>query len=538
MVGRLGCVATFLRSDRAADGDDGRVRVVVLSASNATPGTGTGVHGERAAHNASYPFVFSGLLIAGLILRVLTMRSTWGQPDGDDAMAMQMALRASQGHLSLLFWGGNYGGAVITWIEAPLIAIFGMKIWLFDVVDTALMLIAVFFLRAIGTRFLSPLAADVAAGTFWFFPALWLFWSSRDYIFWLPAVVFVFATCLFMLWWFESHTRRCLLASGLFAGLSIWSYPLVLPLIGPGLGIMFWSLRKDRKALLSLAAAGIVGVAPWLAYFALHGAAAFRSQTVSGSRLADLKHTVSQVLPTALIGGEKRQGVTWALVNASPGHLKVLGAGIYAAVILYTIVAVVGGNVALAACGMSVIVWPAVLILGHVPIGVETYRYGVIPVAPILLIAADLLSKVRLVPLLGIAAFVLVIHTVSADTATFAAAPSCAPSLKDTGKVLVARHETAVWASYWLSAPLELCSDEQVTVSSVAPLRDHDAEVEASAAHHSVYVVFPGNGLDRRLASWTAAHHVPVRRTVPGSYAIWEFNTTVTPTQIGLNSAF
>jgi hypothetical protein len=133
---------------------------------------------------------------------------------------------------------------------------------------------------------------------------------------------------------------------------------------------------------------------------------------------------------------------------------------------------------------------------------------------------------------------VAVTHTVSADTATFAAAPTCAQSLKDTGRVLLSRHETAVWASYWLSAPLELCSDEQVTVSSVAPLRDHDAEVEAAAAHHSVYVVFPGNGLDRKLTSWTAAHHVSVRRSVPGAYAIWEFNTSVTPKQIGLDSAF
>jgi len=302
--------------------------------------------------------------------------------------------------------------------------------------------------------------------------------------------------------------------------------------------MLFWALRKDRRALLSVSAAGIVGVAPWFAYFALHGAAAFQGQTVTGSRFADLKHTVTQVLPTAFVGGEKRQGVIWTLVNASPGHLKVLGVGIYVAVILYTVVVAAGGNTALAACGMSVIIWPFVLILGHVPIGVESYRYGVIPVAPILLIAADLLSKVRLVPLLGVAALVVVIHTVSADTATFAAAPSCARSLTDTGRILVARHETAVWASYWLSAPLELCSGEHVTASSVAPLRDHDAEVKAAAARRSTYVVFPGNGLDRKLASWTAEHHVSVRRTVPGAYAIWEFNTSVAPKQIGLNSAF
>jgi len=491
-----------------------------------------------APPDVPFPFLFASLLFAGLVLRILAMRSTWGQPDGDDAMAMQMALRASQGHLALLFWGGNYGGAVITWVEAPLIALFGMKIWLFDVVDTALMLIAVFLLRAIGCRFVSRTAADVAAGTFWFFPALWLFWSSRDYIFWLPAVVFALATCLFILRWFESHGRRCLLACGLFAGLSIWSYPLVLPLIGPALALLLWSLRKDRKALLSLAAAGTLGVAPWLAFFVLHGSAVVHGQTVTGSRFADLKHTVTQVLPTALIGGEKRAGATWALANASSSHLKVLGAGIYVGVVVYTVVVASRGKLALAACGASIVIWPLVLILGHVPISPDTYRYGIIPVAPLLLIAADLLSKVRLVPVLGVVALVLVIHTISADTANFAAAPTCAQPLKETSNVLISRDETAVWASYWLSAPLNLCSDERVIASSVAPLRDHDAEIKAASAPRSIYVVFPGLGLDRKLLSWTAAHHVSARRTVPGAYAIWEFKTRVTPKQVGLDSAF
>jgi hypothetical protein len=451
---------------------------------------------------------------------------------------MLMALRASHGHVALLFWGGNYGGAIATWVEAPLVAIFGMKIWVFEAVDMAIMLASVFLLRAIGRRFLSPVAADVAAGTFWFFPALWLFWSSRDYIFWLPAMAFALATCLMVLRWFESRRRRDLWASGLFAGLSIWSYPLVLPLVAPPLAILVWSLRKDRRALLGLVVAGTVGVAPWLAYFALHGRAALHRQAVTGSRLSDLQHTVTQVLPTELVGGTKRFGAIWELTHAPPGPLKVLGIAVFFGTVVFTAFAISRREVALAACGVSVIIWPVVLVVGHVPVSHDTYRYGAIVVPPLLLIAAHLLSKVRLAPVLGVGALALVVITVGADTSNFASAPSCTRALADTSRLLVSKHETAVRASYWLAAPLELCSNEQLVVSSVAPVRDRYAEDKAAEAPRSIYVVFPGKELDNDLLAWTRANHVRATRTVPGDYAIWEFDTQVSPKQIGLDSPF
>jgi len=481
--------------------------------------------------------LFVALLAAGLVVRILATRSTWGQPDGDDAMVMLMSLRASQGHFALLFWGGNYGGAIMTWIEGPLILVFGMKIWLFKIVDLAMNVIAVFLLRSIGRRFLSRIAADVAAGTFFFFPALWLFWSSREYIFWLPAIVFALATCLFVLRWFESESRVDLLATGLCAGLSIWSYPLVFPLVGPALVVLLWSLRKDRKALYGVGLLGLIGVAPWLAYFVLHGRAALHFQSVKGSRATDLKHTVTQVLPTAFVGGERRVGVLWSLVDAAPHRLALLGAGIYLATAVYTVVAVYRREIALAACGASVLIWPFVLIVGHVPIGPDTYRYGLIPVAPLLLLAANLLSKVHLAPVLAVAALVLVATTISADTGRFATAPSCNPQLTATTRFLVAQHRTAVWASYWLSAPLELCAREQVTAGSIAPIRDHLAEVRAASAPRSTFVVFPGNTLDEQLRAWTRAHHARFVRRTTGGFATWEFDTKVTPAEIGLSAA-
>lgn len=483
--------------------------------------------------------VFGTLLGAGLVVRVFAMRSTWGQPDGDDAMVMMMSFRASHGHLALVFPGGNYGGALITWIEGPLVAVIGMKIWLFRTVDTAQCLIAAFLLRAIGRRFLSSLAADVAAGTFFFFPALWLFWSSREYIFWLPATVFAFATCLFVLRWFESPDDHRLWAAGLFAGLSIWSYPLVLPLVGPALAVLVWSLRRDRRALFHLAIAGFVGVAPWLAFFALHGRAAAHFQSVSGSRTTNLAHTVTQVLPTVLVGGARRVDVVWSVTNASSGHLAILGGAVYAAAVVYTLLAVIRRDVIRVACGASVVVWPLVLVLGHVPISPDTFRYGTIVVAPLLLLGADTCAQVRLTPVLAVAALILVVHTISVDTSGFAEAPSCTAALVDTSRFLVSEHRTAVWGSYWLSAPLEVCSDERVTASAVQPpFRDDVARALATSAAQSTYVVFPGRELDATLRTWTRQHHVGAIRRAASGFAVWEFDAKVLPAEIGLNSAF
>ncbi len=482
--------------------------------------------------------MFVGLLVAGLVLRVLALRSTWGQPDADTAVSMQMVLRASEGHFSLLYWGQNYGGAGLAWIEAPLVWIFGMNTWPFYVVDIALMVVAACVLRAIGSRFLTRTAADVAAGTFFFFPAIWLFWSSRAYLFYVPAVLLALVTCLLILQWFETRDHRRLIAIGYCAGVAIWCFPLVFPLIGPPLAILFWVLRKDRRRVFTVAAAGFVGVAPWLAYFALHGRDALHRQAAVGSRLTALGHTVNEVLPTAFIGGEERFGVIWRVTSASPGRQALVGITIYAATVVFTVFAIRRREVALASCGVSVIIWPPILFLTNVPLGTDTNRYGVIVVAPLLLIAAHLLSKVHLVPVLAVVALASVTFTLWSNTDHFAKAPTCFEPLVETTDYLAARERTAVWSSYWLSGPLTLCSGDRVTAGSVIPRRDHSSETKAADAPKSTYVVFADRGLDNQLRAFAKTHPVKVTRSTPSDYAIWEFETAVQPEEIGLRSNF
>ena len=92
---------------------------------------------------------------------------------------------------------------------------------------------------------------------------------------------------------------------------------------------------------------------------------------------------------------------------------------------------------------MSVIIWPVVLVAGHVPISPSTYRYGVIAVAPLLLITAHLLAKVRLAPLLGVK------HHVGRGRRRRGHVELCRRAelprtLRDTAKLLESRQHTTV----------------------------------------------------------------------------------------------
>ena len=500
-------------------------------------------HTRRGAHRKQAKLqkekaVYGALLLAGFVFRFIIAQTTWRQPDSDEATGMIMALQAARGHLSLVFWGGNYGGAVMSWIEAPLVLIFGLNLWMFWVIDTAVTLVGVLIFGALCRRLLPPVAAAAAAGSFWFFPALWIFWSSREYAFWLPAIVFALASCLLLLRWIERHQHSDLLGFGLCAGLAIWSYPLTAPLLIPPLGIFIMAERHRLANVLRAAAAAVLGVSPWLAFFVVHGRKAFTLQQTTGGLYAPLRHSVTQVLPTALFGGQKRSDVIWATPMLSPHRAEAVGMVIMAISLLVALVSMFTRRIGILACALSVILWPVLLVLGHVPIAVATFRYGFIVLPPILVIAGYLVSLVRASVLFGGLTLLSSTWITFSDTGHLSAAPSCNVSVTSVDRWLVAHDRTAVWASYWLAGPMEVCDYRYLTVSAVAPIRDHAAEIAALKAPVSTYVVFSGNQLDAELLAWMHANPGTAQRMLVAGYAVYTFDRATEPAQMRLVGAF
>lgn len=477
--------------------------------------------------------VLVGLLLAGLVLRIALYRTTWHQPDADEATGLVMALQASKGHLSLLFWGGNYGGALITWIEAPLLALFGFHFLTFWVVDTLVALAGVVLLHRIALRLLPPVAAAVAGGLFFCFPAEWVFWSMREFVFWLPAVVLALATCLLVMRWFETRATALVVGIGLTAGLAIWSYPLVAPLLLPALAVFVYDVRRRPRLVAGFAVTGLVGVVPWLAYFAVHGRHALQVQQTREGRATALAHSITQVIPTVLDGGQKRFDLIWMIPGPVGAFAAVIGIVVLLGVCGLTAYFAVRRQVGLLCCCASVLLWPLVLVAGHVPVSTASFRYGLIVVAPLLVLGAWVFARLRLSLLLAVLAVASTVRIAWIDTSAFAAVPACSPGVSAVDSWLEQHGRDHVWASYWLASTLEVCAPTRVTAAAVAPQRDHRAVVAAEQAPASTYVVFAGNQLDMQLTR-LAAHGGALHKTVVGGYAVWTFDQPAGPGDLQL----
>jgi hypothetical protein len=492
---------------------------------------------DRRARQAGW--MFFGLLGAGLVLRIALARSVWMQPDGDEAAGIVMAYRAAHGNLALVFEGGNYGGTLSSWIEAPFVAVFGPRWWIFWAFNTAMALGSCFVLRAIGRRMLTPVAAAVAGGTFFLFPPLWVFWSSKEYEFWNPAMLLALSVALLTFHWFERRSTKTLYALGFVAGLAVWSYPLIASLVLPPVAIFIWAERRHLDRLLRAGLAALVGLLPWIMFIALHGRDALDQQAVADPRTKLFQQSISRALPVALLSGQERVADFWVIDPYRQRLFGLLGVTTYVVALGCLAYFVARRNVAMAACCASVGLWPVVLTLGHVPVTEATGRYGLIAVPPLLLLGAYLLSLARLSALLAVVAVLYSFAVTGSNTETFASAPVCSPGIVAVGDHLESKQREAVWGSYWLAGILTYCSEGRISVASATPpTRDGTAEDEARRAPASTFVVYAGNVLDQDIARFAESRGMKAVRTELGGYAVWTFPGRVTAEEIASGSAF
>jgi hypothetical protein len=458
--------------------------------------------------------------------------------DSDEATGDLMVLRASHGHPTLLYWGGNYGGAGITWVEAVLVKIFGFHLALIWVVDTAVALGCSVALWSIARRLMTPIAAAVAGGVFLFFPPTWLFWSGREYVFYAPGILFALLCAKFVLDWFGSQRERDAVIAGLLFGIAIWTDPMVASLVvPPAIALAIGAMRRRATMLLvPVGAAALVGVSPWLAYFALHGRSAFAVQADSQSDLTAVRHSIGTVLPAALTASEKRVGLVWAVNSPSHSVLAAMGGAVMVLSLICLIGFVVARRWGLSCCAASILLWPWVLTAAHVPLGLATFRYGLIAVPPLLLVVAFLLSTIRLALVLAVVTASLSWTIASRDTHGLAADKACLPSLTSLASHLETHGYHHVWAAYWIAADLTVCARPGLSAAATSVSRDVVARKSAASASPSVYVGFVDNGLDQQIGAYIHDHPGLATRRVLDGFAVWIFSTRVEPDQMKLSS--
>ena len=503
-----------------------------------TAGTSARWRTGSAARRPAQPGarLFWTWIVIGLALRLLVLRSSWARTDADESAGILMAMTASQGHFFTFFWGANYGGTVVTVVEAALVRFFGTTLVLFRGVDLAISFVDVLLLRSVGRRAVGAGAGNVAAALFWVFPAAWVFWSSHEYVFWLPGCGCALGTALVCLRWRDDRRDDRLWPIGLLFGLTVWMYPLYLCVALPPVVAVLVTQRVRLTGILKTVALVPIGAAPWLytnvtrSFESFHHPIAGNVGFTTGVHLA-----ITEILPAALSATFTSVGVVWGMSVPAHRYLLLIAAVAMGGTLAWTVWSLVRRDAVRCCIGSTVLLWPLLVAGGRVPESVSAYRYGLVIVPSLLLILGDLAARVRLsVPLL-VAGTAVTLIIGGAETSGWAAASIWQPGTTQVSRYLEAHHLAHVWAGYWESYPLTVLTDGTVQASSIAPIRDQREADAAAGEPRSTVVTLGGTPLDKELLAWVAAHH-DAKRVVVGDYAVYRFDRRIDPSLMGLVS--
>jgi len=216
------------------------------------------------------------LLVAlGLFLRIWILGRA--PITSDQAVVGLMAREILHGHLSVFYWGQNYGGGE-PYMVAVLFYLFGESRLALGLAPILLDAIAALLVWRIGRRLFDPRTAVLAALIFWIWPEVYLYLSTVEYGFRFLTLVCGLALLHFALRLAESRMSRLAdwAALGLFLGLGWWCSPEIVYYAVPAL---LWLIYRVVRSRVRPPPAGVVlfvamtalGALPWLAANVGHG---------------------------------------------------------------------------------------------------------------------------------------------------------------------------------------------------------------------------------------------------------------------------
>lgn len=474
----------------------------------------TGALPRLASARRPSTVMFGLVLVAGLVLRLLALRTTLAQQNSDTAVVYLMARHVTHGDIRVFYWGQFYGGTLLQLTAGLLFWLIGPSFAALQIVEIAFWVAACLLLRSVVAKGVGAVAGDLAGCLFWLAAPFMVGFSFTDPGFVGDALVIGLAAIrLAQGSSNEAGVRRCF-GVGFCLGLAVWTSPVALALAVPA---TLWVGVRVRSAWA--AAAGVAAVAagavPWL-----YETAKSNFKTLHqlpgppGSPIGRYLHVFTQVVPAA--GG---------VVEISTAA-RAIGVAALVTLLLGTALALRRRNPTMLVLGASGLLAPAVIVASRVPIDPTQPRYATYLLPALAALIAWALSRVRLA---GAVAVVVVsswtIGTVWNSTNGLAAVSD--PAIGRPITALAARLEhtdrTDVWADYWIAYMLSAATQERIIAGDLSPRREESYLIRAAQAPKTTVVLYPGRDNEKALRA--AKGLPPHARTLVGPFAVWTFNT-------------
>lgn len=417
----------------------------------------------------------SGLLLIGVVGRAAFWLSPLGVLDADEAVGGLMAKHQLVGQVNVFYWGQAYGGPFETWLEAPIVWVFGPS-WLgLRIVPIALTAGAAYVVWLVGRRLATHDAALAAAALFWAFPSFLLWKTIRFHIFYASSLLFVGLILLQVLRVKERPSKRGFVVLGLLTGLGVWQSFQLVTVVPASLAWLFLTRRKLIRNLWIVALSALIGFAPVLAWNATHH---WRSSDIgTPGRVVSYSARVWQFFTTILpMTLDLRTPISHEWLMWKPFGIALYGATLTA----FAWLAWVRRRSDLSLIILVAILFPFVYAISPITSVSDTPVYAVVLMPFLtLLICSWVRTPLQAVAVTSLALFVMAGSVANLHAAwvhrhggEFAPLEDHSPLPRDFGPLIAALdrlHITRLYASYWIAYRLDFETNERIIAADMRP---------------------------------------------------------------------
>jgi hypothetical protein len=248
-------------------------------------------------------------LALGLLLRLWAIHAPVSAVNSDEALTGLQAYDVLDGQVAVMVAGNEYGGAVESFLLAPLLLVSSGVLPL-KAVPIALTLVAAGALAWTARPLLSPGAALMVGATAWVSSAVAISISSLNYMGYASgqlAMILAMGCSVRVL---ARHERRLWPAflAGLATGVAMWCHPMfgvvsvlaVLPVVA--------ACRRSARTVAVLLSGGVLGVLPWLVYLVPIGLPTVNPGPIESTYPGRIGLFVTELVPS---GFGLRAGEEW-----------------------------------------------------------------------------------------------------------------------------------------------------------------------------------------------------------------------------------